>query len=179
MAPGLETMKIHHVSLANGEAQVSPDTPVNGTALALVMPWLDQMLANGARRPLAFADVSHFSPSAEEYNDALFVTLWRPLGTCRPGSPYRGKAEMLSAFRVAPDKAGCEIFWTSLRATRVARAPQRQPVFWSQGLPLDTGSAVHAEALGWLPDLQNAIASSWLRRTTELRSGMVVRFRTS
>lgn len=172
-------MKIYHASLPRSDPQVWPGATINGKALALVMPWLDQMLASGERQPLAFPDMSHISASAEEHNDALLVTLWRPLGTCRPGLPYRGKTEMHSSFGVAPDKAGCEIFWTSLRATQMAHAPQPSFAFWSQGRQRDTASTARPEALGWLPDLQNAIASSWLRRATASPSGMVVRFRTS
>jgi len=172
-------MKIYHAAMPCCEPQVSPDVTIIGKASALVMPWLDQVLASGDRQPLEIPDVSHFSASAEERNDALLVTLWRPLAACRPGLPYRGKTEMFSAFGVAADQAGGEIFWTSLRTAPVPRAPQQPTTFWNPGLPRYTGSMARPEALGWLPDLQSAIAASWLRRTTASPAGTVVRIRFS
>ena len=179
MAPRMETMKIHHVSLPIGEEQVAIWSAFNEAVTPLVVPWLDQMLASGERHPLALPDYHHFSASAQEHDGALLVTLWTPLGSCRPGFPYRGKTEMLSAFGVAPDKTGAEIFWRSLPALQLPRGAEQPAAVWRQALPVATGAMVRPEAFGWLAGLQQAIASSWLRRATDSPSGLVVKFRTS
>jgi len=170
---------MHHVSLPAGQVQVTPRGALNEKVLALTTVWLEQMLATGERRPLVLSGVSHFSASAEEHNDALLVTIWSPIGACRPALPYIGKTETLASFGVAPDKAGGEIFWTSLRDAQAMGAVPRHAAVWCQGLPPVTRSAVRPEAFDWLPDLQSAIASSWLRRATASPLGMVVRLRTS
>ena len=172
-------MKIHHVSLPGGQVQVAPRAALNEKVLARTTAWLEQMLATGERQPLVFSGISHFSASAEEHNDALLVTIWSPAGSWQPVLPYQGKSEMFSSFGVAPDKAGGEIFWTSLRDAQAMRAVPRHAAVWCQGLTPDTRSAVRPEAFDWLPDLQSAIASSWLRRATASPQGMVVRLRTS
>jgi len=169
-------MKIYHASLPRCAPQVAPGVAIDSPTVALVLPWLDQMLASGERQPLAFAGVSHFSASAEERNGALLVTLWSPLAACHPGLPYRGKTEMLAAFGVAADEAGGEIFWTPVRDTLAARVPPRPSALWSQAHPLDALAPARPKALGWLAQLQGALATSWLRRTAASQPAAAARF---
>lgn len=68
-------MKIYHVSLPGSDEQDSPTKTVNDKALALLIPWLNQMLASGERRAPC-AGLSGLIPSQRERRRAQ----WRLAG---------------------------------------------------------------------------------------------------
>jgi hypothetical protein len=162
-------MYINHITLLSGHTSRARREDVTDTTLAVVAPWLLDVVASGQRTPLPVEGLAHYSALALVQDGALVVTVYGPSGPYMPGQPaLAGSGIPLVTLGVAQRSRQAAELWPMMVAQFGARAGLRQPQAPWCAVAVHPSMAAHMGAVEWLGDLERCIAWAWVTRRPSL-----------
>jgi hypothetical protein len=160
---------ITHVTLQTGHARRSPREEVSDATLALLSPWLDQLLAAGTPLPLPVPALSHFAASATVDNGALLLTLFAPLGPHQTGKPAKAELPMVTLGIAQRSRHGAQLWPLLAQLPGIATGLERPAEPWCAVVLHPTLAAYHGDA-AWMGDFERCVAWAWITRRPALES---------
>lgn len=152
-----------HITLTTGDSRKSPRSEVGDDTLALVAPWLAEILSSGDQRPLPAQELAHFSASATVQDGGLVCTLWAPAGPHHPGRAAPGRLPMVTFGVAQRSRQGADL-WALLVAQFGAVPGIRKPAEPWCGVVVHEAAGAYRGDLHWVGDFERCVAWAWITR---------------
>lgn len=161
-------MYINHITLTTGHIARTSRADVADATLAVLVPWLLDVVAKPGHHPLPVPALSHYSMQAIYYGAGFLATIYGPRGPHTPGKPHAGDTIPLVTLGIAQrSRHGADLWALMVDDFPVAEGAQRPSEPWC-AVALHDGLAAHREAAMWLGDLERCIAWAWITRNPQL-----------
>lgn len=160
---------ISHVTLTTGHTRQSPREEVEDDVLAVLVPWLNELVIGGAKRPLPVPPLSHFAANATMHNGAMVCTLWAPAGPHQPGKPARAELPMVT-FAVAQSSQQGDDLWRLLLSQFGGPAKLEKPAEPWCAVVLHPIIAAYRGDVEWMGDFERCVAWAWITRNPKMTS---------
>lgn len=165
-------MYINHITMSTGHIARTSRADVADDTLALLVPWLQSVVASGKIVPLPVEPLSHFGAMATVQDGALLCTIFSPAGPHKAGQPYTGESWPLVTLGVAQRSRHSNKLWPLMAAKFGARVIAPAPPWCAVAVlaPL----AAYQSASEWLGDFERCIAWAWITRNPILETASTI-----
>ena len=153
---------ISHITLTTGHTRRSPREEVGDDILRVLVPWLNELVASDAQRPLPVPTLAHYSANATVEAGALVCTVWAP------GEPHAEESVPLVTLGVAQRSRQGSDLWALLVSQFDIRPEIKKPAEPWCGVIVHPNLMAHREASDWLGDFERCLAWAWITRNPHL-----------
>lgn len=158
---------INHITITTGHNARTSRADVDDATLAIVAPWLKNIINTDTPHPLPVEPLSHFSAIAFVREGGLLVTVYGPSGPHLHGAPAHGAGIPLVTFGVAQKSRHGEPLWAMMTASFPHQPSIKQPRTPWCAVAVHPSIMAHPAAMEWLGDFERCCAWAWITRNTQ------------
>lgn len=161
-------MYINHITLTTGHMARTSRADVADEVLAVVAPWLKEIINTNRSHSLPVPDLSHFSAIAFVQDGGLIVTVYGPSGPHQPGNPANADIPLVT-FGVAQRSRHAGLWHLLLASFKHADKINQPSTPWC-AVAIHPSAPAHKDSLSWLSDFEHCCAWAWITRNASLES---------
>ncbi|HEX5539880.1 MAG TPA: hypothetical protein VFX01_08855, partial [Methylophilaceae bacterium] len=150
-------MYINHITMTTGHNARTSRADVADDVLAVVAPWLSEILNSGGTHPLPVQTLSHYSAIALAQDGGLLMTIYGPAGPHEPGKPANAAIPLVT-FGVAQRSRHGRPLWDMLLARFEHKKNIEQPGTPWCAVVVHPSSSAHRSVFSWLADFERCCA---------------------